>query len=61
MSVQKPRASFAADVSISELLYYREKEKLSNREIAKRLGVSYVSVLERIGPQPRRAKDQQSE
>ena len=61
MSVQKPRVSFAAEVSTSELLYFREKEQLSNREIAKRLGVSYASVLERIGPQPRRAKDQQPE
>lgn len=46
--------SFRCDVSWSELLYYREHEHLSNREIARRLGVSYQTVLKTIGPEPKK-------
>lgn len=60
MYTDRRKSSLANDVSISELLYLREKEGLSNKEIAKRLGVGYNNILALIGPQPRRVKDQQS-
>lgn len=43
----------------SELLYLREKEGLTNQEIASRCGICVKTVISRIGIQPRRAKDQQ--
>ena len=36
-----------------EMLALREKEKLSNKEIAERLGISYRTVHARIGAQPK--------
>lgn len=39
-------------VSMSEMLHMREELKLSNREIAERLGVSKNTVYRYIGPQP---------
>lgn len=57
--VIKWRSSFGSQVSASELMYLREKEGLTNAEIAKRCGVSHKLVLDLIGKQPSRAKDQQ--
>lgn len=39
-------------VSISEMMHMREELRLSNREIAERLGVSKNTVYRYIGPQP---------
>lgn len=39
------------DVSISELMHMRE-EGMSNKEIAERLDVSYITILRLIGKQP---------
>jgi len=39
--------------SKEEMLALREKEKLSNKEIAERLGISYRTVHTRIGAQPK--------
>lgn len=44
--------SFAKQISKDELLYMREQQGMSNREIADALGVAYQTVLKRIGPQP---------
>lgn len=57
--VIKWRSSFGTQVSASELMYLREKEGLTNAEIAKRCGISHQLVLNMIGKQPHRAKDQQ--
>lgn len=57
------KRSFKSDVSVSELLYLREKEGLSNEEIAKRCGVSNSTILQLIGPQREKkevAKDEDS-
>lgn len=40
------------DISMSELETLRNEEKLTNREIASRLGVSYQTILKILGPQP---------
>ena len=40
------------DVTRSEMQTLQEEEKLSHREIAKRLEISYNTVLRYLGPQP---------
>ena len=44
--------SLTRDLSYTELMYMRENEGMSNREIADTLDVSYQSVLRVIGKQP---------
>lgn len=51
--------SFRSEVSYSELMYYRNEEKLSNKEIAKRLGVSYQTILNLIGKEKPSKEDSQ--
>lgn len=55
--------SIMRDVSVSEMLHMREVQRMSNREIAERLGCSTVTMYRAIGNQPeglrapRRTKD----
>lgn len=46
----------AKSISWSELVYLREVEKLTNKEIAKRYDIAYTTVLKYIGRQPKGLK-----
>ena len=44
--------SILQDFSLQELQYMRDHDKLSNREIADRCGISYNTVVRYLGKQP---------
>lgn len=48
----RPAEKLTAHVSYSELMYMREHERMSNREIAERVGVSVATILKYIGKMP---------
>lgn len=45
--------SILHDISLQELQYMRDHDKLSNREIADRCGISYNTVVRYLGRQPK--------
>lgn len=48
----KRMTKLSKSVSVAELMHMREKEHLSNQDIAKRLGISVKTVYAYIGKQP---------
>lgn len=48
----RPQEKLTAHVDMSTLLYMRNVERMSNREIASRCGVSTATILKYIGKMP---------